>query len=173
MEMKKIKWKDRDIYVKSKVLSIFDSLEGGTTDENGDYFVVRRNHITNRCYAITRETESDFLEQGHILREGEYAIFNGECVRGMTEYEECFYNIDKIDGIDSWGNIKADITEKQAQEFYRDLCGTVNEGKTSQGTLSVEAIAEKMEISVSKAEAFCRAMFKYKITEKQGGGVVV
>lgn len=166
--MKKIKWKDREIYVKSKVLSIFDSLEGGTHDENGDYFVVRRNHITNKCYAITKETESDFLKQGHTLDEGEYAIFNGECVRGMTEYEECFYNIDKIDGVDCWGNIKADITEKQAEEFYRDLQGTAKDG-----ILSVEAIAEKMEISVSKANAYCQAMFKYGITEKQGGGVVV
>lgn len=26
------------------------------------------------------------------------------------------------------------ITESQAREFYRDLCGTVNEGKTCKGT---------------------------------------
>ena len=172
--MKKIKWIDREIYVKSKVMSIFDSLEGGTYDENGDYFVVRRNYITGRCYAITRETESDFLKQGHTLDEDEYAEFNGECVRGMTDYEEYLYSIDNLKAcVDCWNNIKANITERQAHEFYRDLCGAVNGDKTCQGILSVEAIAERMEISVSKANAYCQAMFKYGITEKQGGGVVV
>ena len=67
-----------------------------------------------------------------------------------------------------------EITKAQAQEFYRDLCGTVNENsKTCQGTLSVEKIADRMEISIEKANEFCNAMIKYGITERQGGAIVV
>lgn len=67
------------------------------------------------------------------------------------------------------------ITKTQAQEFYRDLCGTVygNANKNSQGIMSVGLIADHMRISIEKANAFCNAMIKYGVTERQGGKVVV
>lgn len=68
-----------------------------------------------------------------------------------------------------------EITRSQAQEFYRDLCGTINgdSRKTCQGVASIGLIADVMRIPVEKANAFCSAMFRYGITERQGGGVVV
>ena len=67
------------------------------------------------------------------------------------------------------------ITKEMAKEFYRDLCGTVygNADKNCQGVMSVELIAEHMQISVDKANDFCVAMIKYSITEKQNGMIVV
>ena len=67
------------------------------------------------------------------------------------------------------------ITKPQAEEFYRDLCGTVygNANKNSQGVMSIGLIADHMEISIEKANAFCNAMVKYGVTERQNGMVVV
>ena len=67
------------------------------------------------------------------------------------------------------------ITKEQAREFYRDLCGTVygDSNVNSQGTMTVELIAEHMSISVPKANFFCNAMIKFKITERQNGMIVV
>ena len=67
------------------------------------------------------------------------------------------------------------ITKEMAKEFYRDLCGTVYKGSkiTCGGVMSIEAIADHMEISVERATEFCSAMIKYGITEKQGGMIVV
>ena len=67
------------------------------------------------------------------------------------------------------------ITKGMAQEFYRDLCGTVygDSSKNSQGIMSVGLIADHMRISIEKANAFCNAMINYGITERQGGKVVV
>ena len=67
------------------------------------------------------------------------------------------------------------ITKPQAEEFYRDLCGTVygDSSKNSQGIMSVGLIADHMRISIERANAFCNAMIRYGVTERQGGKVVV
>ena len=67
------------------------------------------------------------------------------------------------------------ITKEMAREFFRDLCGTVNGNadKNGCGVMSVEMIAEYMQISVEKANAYLRVCAKYGITERQGGGWVV
>ena len=67
------------------------------------------------------------------------------------------------------------ITKEMAQEFYRDLCGTVygDFTKNSQGIMSIGLIADHMAIPYLKAYAFCNAMIKYGITERQNGLVVV
>ena len=70
---------------------------------------------------------------------------------------------------------KPKITKPQAQEFYRDLCGTVygDANKNSQGIMNIPGIAYNMGISLEKAEEFCNAMIKFGITERQGGMIVV
>lgn len=70
---------------------------------------------------------------------------------------------------------KTTITKAQAEEFYRDLCGTVygDANKNSQGIMSVGLIADHMQISMERATEFCNAMVAYGITEKQGGKYVV
>ena len=71
--------------------------------------------------------------------------------------------------------VKTDITESQAKEFYRDLCGTVygDSSKNSQGIMNIPMIAQHMKISIDKAEEFCNAMIKYGVTEIQSGMIVV
>ena len=70
---------------------------------------------------------------------------------------------------------KYEITKENTKEFYRDLCGTVygDSNKVCQGVMSIELIAERMKISVEKANIFCEAMIKYRITERQNGMIVV
>ena len=67
------------------------------------------------------------------------------------------------------------ITKQQAQEFYRDLCGTVygNPNKNCQGIMNVLMIAYQMDISIERAEEYCNAMLRYGVTERQGGMIVV
>ena len=67
------------------------------------------------------------------------------------------------------------ITKEMAKEFYRDLCGTVYEdcNKNSGGVMSIELIAEHMNISAERAMEFCTAMLAYGITERQSGMIVV
>lgn len=67
------------------------------------------------------------------------------------------------------------VTENQAKEFYRDLCGTVygDSRKSCEGTMSVEQIADVMGIEKERAEEFCQAMICHGITERQGGNYVV
>lgn len=70
---------------------------------------------------------------------------------------------------------KYEITERNAEEFYRDLCGTVygDSSKVCQGVMSIDLIADHMKISIEKANMFCNAMIQYGITEHQGGKIVV
>lgn len=70
---------------------------------------------------------------------------------------------------------KMEITKENAQEFYRGLCETVygDSNKVCQGVMSIGLIADRMEISIEKANMFCNAMIKYGITEKQNGMIVV
>ena len=67
------------------------------------------------------------------------------------------------------------ITKKQAQEFYRDLCGTYNgnSNKNCQGVASIDHIAETMQIDTWKATLFCDALIQYGITERQDGKIVI
>ena len=67
------------------------------------------------------------------------------------------------------------ITESQAKEFYRDLCGTVygNANKNCQGIMNIPMIAQHMGISIDRAEEFCNAMIKFGVTERQSGMIVV
>ena len=67
------------------------------------------------------------------------------------------------------------ITKNQAQEFYRDLCGTVygNCNKTQQGIMSIGLIADHMNLSIEKAKEFCDAMVIYGITERSSGKIIV
>lgn len=67
------------------------------------------------------------------------------------------------------------VSEQQAKEFYRDLCGTVygDCNKNSQGIMSVEMIADHMKMSVERANDFLWACARYGITERQGGAWVV
>lgn len=70
---------------------------------------------------------------------------------------------------------ETEITREQATAFYNDLCSTVygDSNKVCGGVMSVELIANRMGISFEKANDFCDAMIKYRITEKQGGMIVV
>jgi len=67
------------------------------------------------------------------------------------------------------------ITKKQAQEFYRDLCGTVygDPRKNSQGVMSVALIADHMGMTEARADEFCRAMVYHGITERSCGKYIV
>ena len=67
------------------------------------------------------------------------------------------------------------ITEVQAREFYGDLCRTFNGNvnRTSQGVASVIMIADRMNITVDRASELCQALIDYRITEQQGGMIVV
>ena len=62
-----------------------------------------------------------------------------------------------------------------AKAFYRALCykayGDVN--RNSQGIMSVELIADIMEISLERASELCDTMIKYGVTERCNGMIVV
>lgn len=67
------------------------------------------------------------------------------------------------------------ITKKQAKEFYtnlREICFE-NKNTSNQGIMCETHIADLMGISEERANAFCTAMIKYGITERQGGKIVV
>lgn len=67
------------------------------------------------------------------------------------------------------------ITKAQANEFYRDLCGTVyGDPKQKCGGIMSEAlIADHMGISEERASEFLWACARHGITERQGGAWVV
>lgn len=68
------------------------------------------------------------------------------------------------------------MKKEQAQEFWRDLMGTLwgNPNRDfSSGIMSEELIADYMNMPVGKATEFLRACAKFKITERQGGAWVV
>ena len=67
------------------------------------------------------------------------------------------------------------ITKAQANEFYRDLCGTVygDPKKKCGGIMSEALIADHMGIDEELAHAYLRACAEYGITERQGGAWVV
>lgn len=61
------------------------------------------------------------------------------------------------------------IRPSEAKKFYEELQGKCGKGRT----VSVEHIAETMEITTMKAMQYCFAMVYYGITEKQGEGYVI
>lgn len=90
------------------------------------------------------------------------------------EFDEVGEDMDWADYIDE-ENDDVPISERKAKDFYRDLCGIMygDCNKTCQGVMSAGLIAQRMKISNGKANAFCNAMIKYGITERQGGMIVV
>ena len=67
------------------------------------------------------------------------------------------------------------VTKQQAKEFYKKLCDTVygNENQNCCGIMPIVLIAEHMNISIEKANIFCNAMVKYRITERTNGMIIV
>lgn len=62
----------------------------------------------------------------------------------------------------------------KAVEFYRDLRGTLHlTGKGTSGIVSVQHIAEVMNIETWKAMEFVSSVVFFGISEFQGGGLVV
>lgn len=114
--------------------------------ENGNFKVQYFNTVTNKWITLWKsETE---LEANDRL---------------------CFYK-------ERWGDVewivRNLITESKAQEFYRDLLGTIH-STGNIGIMSEHLIADHMEMSVERARDMLWACVKYGITERQGGGFVV
>lgn len=67
------------------------------------------------------------------------------------------------------------VTKQQAKEFYKKLCDIVygNENQNCCGIMPVVLIAEHMDISIEKANMFCNAMVKYRITERADGMIII
>ena len=69
-----------------------------------------------------------------------------------------------------------EITPDKATAFWRDLMGTLwhdPDTKATHGIMSAELIADRMEITPDKANAFLYACMEIGITERQGGAWVV
>lgn len=93
--------------VETEIRSIFDKVVAGQVADDGQYYCIHRDHVTKERYALTSEISLAMYEEGRTLQEGEYAIFKGEQVRGMTFEEEMLYNMDQLSAdVDLWGNIK-------------------------------------------------------------------
>lgn len=107
--------------LENKIRSIFDSMVAGNVADDGKYYCVHVDHKTHEKYALTREAEKQADVLGYTLQEDEVAVFNGEKVRGMTEYEDMLWNEDRLLAhIDLWGNIAVD--EEFDVEWYMDNC---------------------------------------------------
>ena len=99
----------------------------------------------------------------------------------MRDYIDYMNNQPMTDGMEIRSFFEEDememnIKESQAREFWRDLMGTLRYStKESHGIMSVGLIADYMNISVEKANAFLRrcAEDDLRLTERQGGGWVV
>lgn len=68
------------------------------------------------------------------------------------------------------------ISIEKAKAFWEDLMGTLwgNPKCTStHGIMGAELVAEHMNMTPEKANAFLWACVEYKLTERQGGGFVV
>jgi hypothetical protein len=69
-----------------------------------------------------------------------------------------------------------EITKAQANEFMRDLRGTMYaafDGASENRIVSVITIANVMEMNIRKAYEFCEAMVRHGITQKVHGMYVV
>ena len=68
------------------------------------------------------------------------------------------------------------ITFDQAKAFFRDVLGSFGfdpESTSTHGIVYHEAIAERLSIPLDKAEKYIYACYRYGITEKQNGGMVI
>lgn len=61
------------------------------------------------------------------------------------------------------------IKPSEARRFHEELCGKYDKGTE----VTVEDIAQTMEISTTKAMQYCFAMVYYGITTKQGNNYVI
>ena len=107
--------------LENKIRSIFDTMAAGNVADDGQYYCIHTDHKTHEYYALTREAEKEAYNLGRTLQEDEVEIFNGEKVRGMSEYEDMLWNEDRLLAhIDLWGNIAVD--EEFDVEWYTDNC---------------------------------------------------
>ena len=68
------------------------------------------------------------------------------------------------------------VTESQAREFWRDLMGTLwgdTDCKATHGIMSAALIADHMNISTEKANAFMWKCVELELSDRQGGAFVV
>ena len=68
------------------------------------------------------------------------------------------------------------VTETQTREFWRDLMGTLwgdSNCKVTHGIMSADLIADHMNISTEKANAFMWKCVELGLSDRQGGAFVV
>lgn len=67
------------------------------------------------------------------------------------------------------------MTKKQCKNFIADVKGAIwgNANHPDDAIVEAAFIAERLDISLSKANQFLWACARYGITERQGGGWVV
>lgn len=107
--------------LETKVRSIFDTVSAGQIGIDGEYYIIHKDHKTHEYYAVTKETEKEMDSIGDTLASNEEAAFNGEKVRGITDYEEELYNRGMLLAyVDLWGNIA--IEEEFDVEWYVKNC---------------------------------------------------
>lgn len=102
-----LKFGEIEMKLENEIRSIFDECRAGMYADNGNYYVILRDHISGERYAITKETDFAADALGRPLEEGEVGIFNGERVRGITWREEQDYNADMLcANVDRCGNVE-------------------------------------------------------------------
>lgn len=106
-------------------------------------------------------------------------------VKSWSEYGACEqlarklgYPIDTIDVFYNYNGKENDamITENQAKEFWRDLMGTLwgdPNTKVTHGIMGAGLIADHMNISTEKANAFMWKCVDLGLSDRQGGAFVV
>ena len=95
--------------LEKSICSIFDYDQAGQIDTNGDYYCIMGDHKTKEMYAMSVEDRFKADELGRTLEVDEYAIFNGEFVRGRTYSEELYESEGRLSAnVDIWGNIQCE-----------------------------------------------------------------
>lgn len=95
--------------LENKVRSIFDTHTAGQIATDEKYYCIHIDHKTHEYYALTREAEKQADLLGYTLEENQEAIFNGEKVRAMTDYEARMWDEDRLLAhVDLWGNVAVD-----------------------------------------------------------------
>lgn len=107
--------------LENHIRSIFDINIARQIATDGNYYCIHIDHKTHERYAISREASMNAYSLGHILEEGQEAVFNGEKVRAMTYHELELYNEDRLlANVDIWGNIAVD--DDFDMEWYLENC---------------------------------------------------
>ena len=116
-------------------------------------------------YSISVRKTGETIRENMTYEEAKkMQIMLGKMDKANNEYDHHKYKITKYPV----------ITEQMARNFYADVRGSF--GLTGEGTsasVSHKAIAEKLEVSLEFAEIYIYACYRYGITEKQGGGMVI